>query len=258
MEMHTGAEVIMRKSAQALFVLMVTATTVVATAAAVNAEVTEPAGRCVGAAAFAKGVDAPFTVSSADLDPSDVTTIPRGDTVTWSGRLVGVTTQSREISGFVKVDMPWPIPDIVLDDWGGTSSKIENSEVDEYSLPSITPRCVELRVYGEHREGGDVFCSGATKVKIDGSRFGAFTIASIVLFAAAAALAALASRLASPVLGTVAGFLTLLFAGVALLFLGVLSLNSPLLTILPVLGLPLGFAWAKAALLAAKVTATTP
>lgn len=246
----------MSTKTSAMFGLVVAATAFLATPAA--ADVTEPAGRCVGTASFAKGVDAPFTVSSATLQSGDVTSIPLSDTVTWSGKLVGVSAQSRDISGFVKIDMPWPIPDITLDSWDGPSARVENSDTKEYSLPSITPRDVELRVYGEHREAGAVFCSGAAKVKIDGSRFGPFTIVSLVLFAAAAALAALASRRASPVMGTIAGMLTLLFAGIALLFLGVLPLNSPLLTVLPVLGLPLGFAWAKAALLAAKATVAAP
>jgi hypothetical protein len=245
----------MRGRARAMVGLVVAATVTIATTAAAAADITEPPGRCVGTAAFANGVDQPFTVSSSELQPSDVTTIPLSDTVTWSGTLQGVTATPREISGFVKVDMPWPIPDLTLDSWDGPSSRVENRDVKDYSLPSITPRGVELRVYGEHREAGAVFCSGEAKVKVDGSRVGPLAIASIVLFAAAAALALLASRGAKPVLGTVAGFFTMLFAGLALLALGVLPLNSPVLTILPVLGLPLGFAWAKAALLAAKTGA---
>lgn len=248
----------MRTRTKAMCGLMVVLATLVTTGTTVGADVTDPPGRCVGQASFAKGVDGPFTMSSSALSSSDVTSIPLSDTVTWSGSLVGVTAQSREISGYVKIDMPWPIPDITLDSWDGTSSRTQNSDVEEYTLPSITPRDVVLRVYGEHREAGTVFCSGAAKVKIDGSRFGPFTIASIVLFAGAAALAALASRRTRPVLGTVAGFLTMLFAAIALLFLGVLALNSPLITILPVLGLPLGFAWAKAGLLAAKAAPATP
>jgi hypothetical protein len=220
------------------------------------AEITEPAGRCFGQAAFATGIDGPFTVSSTDLQPGDVTTIPLEDTVTWSGRLTGATTGSREISGFVKIDMPWPIPDITLDDWGGSSSRIENADTTDYSLPSITPRGVELRVYGEHREAGAVFCSGSTKVKLEGSSFGPFAIASVVLLAASALVAAIASKRASAGLGTAAGFFTLLFLALALVFLGVLPLNSPLVAALPVLGLPLGFAWGKAAFLGAKVAAT--
>jgi hypothetical protein len=222
---------------------------------AANADVTTPPGRCVGQASFANGVKGPFTVSSADLQPSDVTTIPMKDTVTWNGSLTGVAEQQREISGFIRIDMPWPIPDITVDSWSGPSSRVQNNGVKDYSLPSVTPRGVEFRVFGEHRENGTVFCTGSAKVKVDGSALGPFSIASLVLFGAGAALAALASRRANPLLGVVAGFLTLLFAGLALMFLGVLALNSPLLTVLPVLGIPLGFAWAKAGVLAAKSAA---
>jgi hypothetical protein len=221
-----------------------------------SADITEPAGRCAGQASFANGVDGPFTVSSTDLQSGDVTTIPLEDTVTWTGKLSGAVSGSREISGFLKIDMPWPIPDITLNDWGGTSSRTENADTTDYSLPSITPRGVELRVYGEHREAGSVFCSGSTKVKLEGSSFGPFAIASVVLLAASALVAAVASKKASPGLGTAAGFFTLLFLALALVFLGVLPLNSPLVTALPVLGLPLGFAWGKAAFLGAKVAAT--
>ena len=225
-------------------------------APAASADVTEPPGRCVGAVDFTEGVDGPFSISSATLEPGDVTTIPLEDTVTWRGQLVGASAAPREISGFVKVDMPWPIPDVALDEWDGTSSRTENRDTKDYSLPSVTPRGVELRVYGEHREAGAVFCSGSTKVKVDGSRIGPFSLASIVLFGASAAMALLASRRAGAFLGVVAGFFTLLFLGLTLLFLGVLPLNSVLLTVLPILGLPLGFAWAKAALLAPKVAPT--
>ena len=242
----------MRRFATPLLAGTVVAAALVVVATPASADITEPAGRCTGQAAFAAGVDGPFTVSSADLQPGDVTTIPLEDTVTWSGRLVGASSGSREISGFVKIDMPWPIPDITLDDWGGTSSRTENSDTTDYSLPAITPRGVELRVYGEHREAGAVFCSGSTKVKLEGSSFGPFAIASVVLLVASALVAAVASKRASAGLGTAAGFFTLLFLALALVFLGVLPLNSPLVTVLPVLGLPLGFAWGKAAFLGAK------
>lgn len=240
----------------ASLIAVTVAAALVLAASPASAEITEPAGRCVGQAAFAEGVDGPFTVSSADLQPDDVTTIPLEDTVTWSGRLTGATSGRRDISGFVKVDMPWPIPDLTLDDWGGSSSRTENTDTTDYSLPAITPRGVELRVYGEHREAGSVFCSGSTKVKVDGSSFGPFAIASVVLLVASALVAAVASKRGSAGLGTAAGFFTLLFLGLALVFLGVLPLNSALVTLLPLLGLPLGFAWGKAALLGAKTAAT--
>jgi len=50
-----------------------------------------------------------------------------------------------------------------------------------------------------------------------------------------------------PVLGAVAGFLTMLFLASTLLFLGVLPLNSVVVSVLPVLGIPLGAVWGKLA-----------
>jgi hypothetical protein len=45
-----------------------------------------------------------------------------------------------------------------------------------------------------------------------------------------------------PVLGGIAGFVFLLFLGVDLMLFGVVPFNSPLLTILPVVGIVLGVA----------------
>ena len=239
-----------RHVVRAAAVALVCAGTVFAGPAA--ADVTEPPGKCIGLASFAAGVDGPFSVSSKVLTSSDVTTVPLSDTVSWEGSLVGVPAgTAREISGFVKVDMPWPIPDITIDDWGGTSTRVANQDVKDFSLPSFTPRGVELRVYGEHREAGAVFCSGSTKIKVDGGVFSSpFAPISIALMLASIALLAFTGMAVRPVLGAIAGFLTLLFFALTLLFLGVLPLNSVLITVLPVIGIPLGVLWGKLALLA--------
>jgi hypothetical protein len=47
-----------------------------------------------------------------------------------------------------------------------------------------------------------------------------------------------------PVLGGFAGFFFFLFLAVDLVAFGVIPLNSPLITVLPVLGIALGIAWA--------------
>lgn len=243
----------MRTLRNALVAATTVAVALAATAVPAHADVTNPPGRCVGSASFAKGVTGPFTISSSQLQPGDVTKVPVKDTVQWSGSLVGVAPTEREISGYVRIDMPWPLPDINLDSWSGPSSKTQNSDTKEYSLPSATPRGVELRVYGEHREAGTLFCSGSAKIEIEGSTMNAFSIGSLALLAASVALAALASRRGSLALGGVAGFFALLFLGLALLFFGIIPLNSPLLTALPIVGIPIGVAWAKLALLAPKV-----
>jgi putative flippase GtrA len=50
-----------------------------------------------------------------------------------------------------------------------------------------------------------------------------------------------------PVRGAIFGFLTFLFLGLDLLFLGVVPLKSPLITILPIVGIVVGLVWAYVA-----------
>jgi len=53
-------------------------------------------------------------------------------------------------------------------------------------------------------------------------------------------------------MGAVFGFLSFFFLALDLLFFGVIALNSPLITILPVIGLVVGLVWAKFAPLGGK------
>ena len=50
-----------------------------------------------------------------------------------------------------------------------------------------------------------------------------------------------------PVRGAIFGFLTFFFIGLDLLFLGVIPLNSALITILPIVGIVVGLVWAYVA-----------
>jgi len=50
-----------------------------------------------------------------------------------------------------------------------------------------------------------------------------------------------------PVRGAIFGFLTFFMIGLDLLFLGVIPLKSPLITILPFVGIVVGLLWAYAA-----------
>jgi hypothetical protein len=224
---------------------------------AARADVTDPPGRCVGTASFAEGVDGPFTVDSRTLEPGDVITVPLSDDVTWEGSLVGVTEgQQRDISGFVKVDMPAPLPDITIDTWDGPATRIANNGVEEYSLPAITPRGVEIKVFGEHWENGTLFCSGSATIKVEGSPFSTpVTPVALVALLGSLALSFLASRKASLGLGVVAGLALGISLALALLFLGVVPLNSPVLTVLPVIGAVGGGVWGKLGVFAAATSA---
>ncbi len=48
-----------------------------------------------------------------------------------------------------------------------------------------------------------------------------------------------------PVLGGIFGFLFFFFVALDLLFFGIIPLKSPVITVLPVLGIFAGLAWAK-------------
>ena len=60
-----------------------------------------------------------------------------------------------------------------------------------------------------------------------------------------------------PVLGGFAGFFFFLFLAIDLLAFGVIPVNSPLITLLPVLGIVLGIVWAFWAPLGSRGNATT-
>ena len=60
-----------------------------------------------------------------------------------------------------------------------------------------------------------------------------------------------------PVLGGFAGFFFFLFVAVDLLAFGVIPLNSPLITLLPVLGIVFGIVWAFWAPLGGRDRRTT-
>jgi hypothetical protein len=47
-----------------------------------------------------------------------------------------------------------------------------------------------------------------------------------------------------PVMGAIFGFLFFLFVALDLLFFGVIPLNSPVITILPLIGIVFGLVWA--------------
>jgi hypothetical protein len=59
-----------------------------------------------------------------------------------------------------------------------------------------------------------------------------------------------------PVLGGFAGFFFFLFVAIDLLAFGVIPFNSPLITILPLLGIAVGIAWAFWAPLGGRRSAT--
>jgi hypothetical protein len=108
--------------------------------------------------------------TSPEFLPDDTITIPRADTVKWTGNEKGFrltdTGPKRVISGEVVVDLP--IGSITVDSWGGESVKYANEGLRPYDLPAILGG-VKMRLHGEHRDDGLVACSGSVNVKVAGS-----------------------------------------------------------------------------------------
>jgi hypothetical protein len=143
-------------------------------------------GPCAGSGAFKNGG---FTKTAAE---TGVVTIPLADDVAWQGS-ISAPTGNVPYSGQIKVDLPPPFGSLSIDSWSGTTDSTSNNGVKHYSLPSLTPRGVEFEVSGSHTQGG-VSCSGAVKLVVDGSKFGAATIGSLVGTVATGAVLVLAGR----------------------------------------------------------------
>jgi hypothetical protein len=126
-------------------------------------------GPCGAKGDFENGTkaDGPFAVNA---DETEVIEVPLSDTVHWQGEIADVSGE-RDYSGFVEVDLPWPLGSATVDTWSGTTEETGNSGDKSYDLPSAVPRGVEFEVSGQHSEDGSVVCSGTVKVKVEGSAF---------------------------------------------------------------------------------------
>jgi hypothetical protein len=109
----------------------------------------------------------------------DEAEIPRKGTVDWTGS-VPAGDDEREINGFVKVDLPAPLPDPTVGSWDTTSDTYENSDTYTYDLPSVLEG-FDIPVYGTHNDAG-FSCSGSVTVRLEGGGIGnPLTLASLAL-----------------------------------------------------------------------------
>jgi hypothetical protein len=132
-----------------------------------GADATTPPGVCVGSG---KWQNAGFTETSTAHNQGDTITVPRKDTVEWSGSekgfALGSTGPRRDIAGEVKLALP--IGDVTVDSWGGSSVRYANTGTHSYDIPAVF-KGITMKLSGEHRENGTVTCSGFVYVKIKGS-----------------------------------------------------------------------------------------
>jgi hypothetical protein len=128
------------------------------TASAASAEVD---GDCTGAATFPELGGTTYTA-----EDTGVLVVPVEDTVTYEGTVGVPEGTERTHSGQIALDLPWPLPDPTLADWGTETDESSDTDTYHYEVPSFAPRGVELRLYGEHND--EIDCSGEVTVEIEG------------------------------------------------------------------------------------------
>lgn len=213
------------------------------------AELVDPPGSCVGTGAWQDGG---FSVDSSVANPADVIEIPRADAVSWTGRVNGPQEgEPRSIAGSVSLKLPPPLGFVTFRSWEGTGVTVTSAGTETYDLPDQVPAGVVFQFHGEHQEGGAVFCRGTAQLRIAGGPFDTVwvwvALAGTVLMGLLLLLTGRGSgfHFGRAVLGALLGLLFGVFAALTVLLFGLLSLASPVLTIIALLGLVLGAAWAS-------------
>jgi hypothetical protein len=215
---------------------------------AAAADIVSPAGACTGTATWTAGGVAAV---SQQLSPDDVITIPRQDTVSWSGTVLGPAPgTARTVDGRVSLRLPPPFGSVAIARWSGPTTATDKSGTYAYNLPSLVPAGVVLGLDASHDEGGARHCSAQVGLIIAGGMFDSPVIwlDLVLLLASVAALALIGRSTAPPSAGRVIGGALVglpfgLFAGLGLVLSGVVPLASPVVTIVLVLGMVLGAAW---------------
>ncbi len=131
------------------------------------ADVVTPAGTCVGSGMWLKSG---LRETSTAHDPNDTISVPRADTVKWSGNIKGYALGSvgpeRKIDGAVQLVLP--IGTATIDSWGKSSVRYANEGEHRYDLPSVLIG-VRMKLKGFHKDNGKLTCSGSVYVKVAGS-----------------------------------------------------------------------------------------
>jgi len=230
-------------------IVVLSAAGVMPLASPAPAGLVEPAGSCVVRASWTNGG---FTVDSATADPNAVIVIPRADSVAWTAKLARpLLGTQRQISGSLAVDLPAPLGTLVIDQWSGPSSKVTNSGVRTYDLPSLVPAGVVFKLRGDLHENGTMFCTGTASLRIAGGPLRSpLAWISLGLTALFGVLLLLAGRFAAPraghlILGAGLGLPFGALLGVMIVMLGVSTLDGPLPATFAVVGAAGGAAWSR-------------
>ena len=97
--------------------------------------------------------------------------VERKDKVEYTAT-VNQPTVPRATKGEVKIDMPFPIPDIKAGDWSDDDAdSVEKVDTYTYDLPAIAPSGFDVKVSGFHQDGDLPKCSGSVTLRIKGGFF---------------------------------------------------------------------------------------
>ncbi len=108
----------------------------------------------------------------ATLDPDDPITIPETGDVAYQGSVpLPAGDAQRAYSGKVTLKLPFGAS-IAAADWSGTTAKVADSGVHDYSVPAFVPRGTIFRADGSHSQDGlPAPCTGAFSFKVQGGPF---------------------------------------------------------------------------------------
>jgi hypothetical protein len=221
------------------------------------ADVVSPAGACVGSGSWKAGG---FTKTSQQLTPDDIVEVPRADEVSWSGRVEGPAVgTSRNVAGRVALQLPPPLGAVDIADWGGAATEVQRSGTYAYDLPSLVPSGVVLDLLANHDEGGQRQCTAHLRVMVAGGPFDSpliwVVLAGLLVSTGLLALlgwSAARAGLGRVVAGALMGLPFGLFVSLTLVLFGVMSMASPLVTTLLVLGPIVGAVWTRLSPFGAK------
>lgn len=123
-------------------------------------------GPCSAVGTFVKSkvaVDAKTAEGAIEVEPED--------DVEYTGAVLGATPP-RKVSGEIKVDLPFPLPDFSPGEWSDDdAAEIDKTDTYSYELPTIAPRGYEVEVSGFHKDAGLPACRGSVTLKVKGGFF---------------------------------------------------------------------------------------
>lgn len=163
------------------FATLIGAVAVVAMGTAVPALATVD-GDCEGTGKWETGLD----VTASRVQPGDVIEMPLADKVTYTGAvLIPEPSQPRDVSGWIKVKVPWPINEVTVGSWPDTGTSIGKTGTYTYDFPAILAG-FEVTVSGKHWEGNRDFsgpptCSGSVTFKLAGTNPAGFITAGLTV-----------------------------------------------------------------------------